>query len=89
MVGYYLAHMFLGAEGIKSYQVIQESLSEFTLYLVKGKAFNEDEMDRIQKGILNIVGLECHLSTVFVDEIPPTASGKHRSVISKVPVRFE
>jgi len=88
LVGYFITHMFLGAEGIKSFQFIQESLSDFTLYIVKGKAFNVAELDSIRKDILNTLGLDRRLSTVFVEEIPPTASGKHRSVISKVPVKF-
>lgn len=89
VVGEFITHMFVGADGIKSFQFVQESLDEFVMYVVKGEDYDENVLEGVRQNILQILGSGINLKTVFVDEVPLTSSGKLRSVISKVPLSFQ
>jgi acyl-coenzyme A synthetase/AMP-(fatty) acid ligase len=60
--------------------------------LVLNREYPEDRLNQSIKEILNqyrsILGEDMNVSIEFVDQIPPTRSGKRRIVISNVPKPF-
>jgi phenylacetate-CoA ligase len=87
-VGEYITQFFRGEVSIKNFQFVQENLEEFELYIVKGENYQDTLLEKIQRSINEMFGQECHIKNIFVDELPPNPSGKYRTVISKVPLRF-
>jgi len=88
-VGEFITHYFGSAAGIKNFQLVQESLDDFVLHIVKGERFEDAILEEARNSIWEKLGRECRIETVFVDQIPPNPAGKFRSVISKVPVHFD
>lgn len=72
------------AEGISSYQVIQEEYGRLLLKLITDSRFDEGEKARLIEGIKEKCGKDMIVDIEVVDNIPLTESGKHRFVISKV-----
>ena len=71
-------------EGIKQFQVIQESMSEISIKVVLGESFEEGQMDTLINKIREYLGEDVKVNFRIVDKISPTKSGKFRFVISKV-----
>jgi phenylacetate-CoA ligase len=88
-VGEFITSKFLHTVGIKNFQFVQETLEDFVLYIVKGDDFDETVLQNIRAKIWSALDEDCKIDTIIVDDIPPTAAGKFRTVISKVPLRFD
>lgn len=72
------------AHKIEDYQIIQEKINKFTIYLV----INENYSDKTNSEILNFfeghMGVPLKVDFKFVDQIPKTKANKRKLVISKV-----
>ncbi len=83
--GEYFTHLFYGVEEVEKFQIIQESLERITLKLV---ASNHDRDSKYIKYITDktqeILESKYDFDIVFLEEIPPTASGKYLFTISRV-----
>lgn len=70
--------------GIKQFQVIQESKNELNIRIVVDEAFRLEYIDVLTNKIHAYCGEDMNVDFEIVDEIPLTKSGKFRFVISKV-----
>lgn len=89
----YLIHLVgvvLNSGWILKYQVIQDDYEQIRILLITNGTTNKphlmyhNEMETISKKIRLVMGEGCRVEYQFVDDIPPTASGKYRYTISKV-----
>ncbi len=77
-----LSLAFQGVPGLRQAQVVQHSVEEVTVLLVVGPGFDPDGEDRLRAELAARLGTG--LRTVFerVEDIPRTAAGKHRLVVT-------
>jgi phenylacetate-CoA ligase len=87
--GEYFTHLFYGLKGIAKFQLVQESLDEFKLFIVRGAGFDPKVIETVRRETLKAVGEGCALTVQEVADIPPARSGKYLFTISKVPITFE
>jgi len=71
-------------EGIKQFQVVQESVGEINIEVVPDESFEEGQIDTLINKIREYLGEDMKVNFQIVDKIPPSKSGKSRFVISKV-----
>lgn len=83
--GEYFTHLFYHQPEISKFQIIQESLTDIQLKIVETpQAVNRDYLVKIEQQTKETLGSQIKLDVHFVNEIPPTASGKSRFTISKI-----
>jgi phenylacetate-CoA ligase len=81
--GAFIPHLFRTTEGISEVQVVQDSLEDLVVKIVKGPKFSESEVSRRLSVLTEYLGnVAIHLE--YVDKIPRTPSGKLRSVVSNL-----
>ena len=90
---YFDGHFFsillrTAVDGIKQFQVVQESKNEIDIKIVVDEAFKKGRIDILANKIREFCGNDMQVNFKIVDEILPTKSGKFRFVISKVPNSF-
>lgn len=72
-------------DGIKQFQVIQESKTEIRIQIViDWSIFDSSSIPKLTRKILDYCGDDMGVDFKIVDEIEPTKSGKYRFVISKL-----
>ena len=71
-------------EGIKQFQVVQESINELNIKIVPDESFGDAQIDMLVDKIHEYLGGNMRVNFQVLDKIPPTKSGKFRFVISKV-----
>ncbi|MCJ7571064.1 MAG: hypothetical protein MUO82_04210 [Candidatus Thermoplasmatota archaeon] len=71
-------------KGIYEYQIIQKRIDMLLVRLVKGKDYSKKNLNLFINIIKKKVGDDMKIEIQFVEKIEPTASGKHRSVISEI-----
>jgi phenylacetate-CoA ligase len=82
--GYFMVLLFF-KRWIKKYQVIQKSLSHLVFRIVRTDSdYQQSELDEIAEHAKVVMGNECKIEFEFVEEIPPSASGKYRYIISEI-----
>ena len=86
MHGEYFTHLFYDIHQVRKFQLIQESLDDIQLKIVE---VPEDQNNRqylviLEQKIHEMLGQQANLTTLFVNDIPPSASGKTLFTISKV-----
>jgi phenylacetate-CoA ligase len=82
--GHFMALLW-SRDWIAKYQVIQESRSRLLFRIVKaGSGPQPAELEEISAGAKAIMHDDVEITFEFVDEIVPTASGKHRFIISEL-----
>jgi len=69
---------------LEHYQVIQESLYNVVINVVKGEGYSQKDTDFLVKYLQELLGNKVTVQIEFVDYIPPSPSGKRSQVISKV-----
>jgi len=82
--GSFFVGIFLPIKGIARYQVHQYKKGEIVIYLVKNKAFTEDEIQRLISNLGQIFRDDLAFEIEYVDEIIISPSGKRRSFISHI-----
>lgn len=69
---------------IEKFQVVQESLQQLVASVVSRRGLTADQKAKLLSGLHKAVGPGVNIDLVTVPEIPTSASGKFRYVISKV-----
>jgi phenylacetate-CoA ligase len=72
--------------GVKNFKIVQEDLSHTRVFVIPENGFSQEDEDKIRARLADRLGKGVHISMERVDEIPRSASGKHRYVESRVPV---
>ena len=70
--------------GVKNFKVVQEDLSHTRVFLIPANGFSQELEDKIRMRLAERLGRGVHISLERVEEIPRSASGKHRYVESRV-----
>jgi phenylacetate-CoA ligase len=83
--GEFFTHLLYFREGVRKFQVIQKDYKEILFKIVKtsSELSIEDRQEIILKTRI-LMGNDCTVTFEFVDQIPPTSSGKYRYTISEV-----
>jgi len=75
--------VFKGVSHIREAQVVQDSLEQFTVYVVPAAGFIQEAINVIQRNMYSHVG-KLHIDVKCVDAIPRSPSGKFRAVVCKL-----
>lgn len=73
---------------IIEYQIIQEKINEFTIYIVKNKNYDDDTSKKIAKYFEDYMGIPLKIKFNFPRSIPRTEANKRKIVISKVNKKY-
>ena len=82
--GEFFTHLFYDDESVMQFQVIQTSMAEVKLRIVPKAKSDVKSYDDVMDRIVEILGGSTKVQLELCDEIPPSASGKHRFTISHV-----
>jgi phenylacetate-CoA ligase len=85
--GEYFIHLIgvvLNDGSIERFQVIQHSYDHVTVKIVRLKGHNQIDLTKIVDKIRLVMDLSCTVIVEFVDDIPPSASGKYLYTVSEV-----
>ncbi len=72
------------APGVRQMQLCQDRIEALQVRVVRGQGYGPESEDFIRMTAAKFVGSGVLLSFEYVDEIAPTASGKHRYCISSL-----
>lgn len=81
--GFLMAQLY-HKEWIIQYQIIQKSYQKVVYKVVKFREPSQTELEEIIAVTKKAMGNNCEVSFEFVDNIPPSVSGKYRFLISEV-----
>ena len=76
-------------EGVAEFKLIQHARHDMEVLVVPGPRWQVQSAQAIQSGLQQRLGHELRVSLRLVQDIPPEASGKHRYVVSHVPLDGE
>jgi phenylacetate-CoA ligase len=89
ITGIFFPHLLKEFDWIVQFQVVQKELDRLSISLVvSDQPLAERELPRVQEAILEVLGSGVSLQFAFCSEIPRTATGKHRAVVSEIPVQI-
>ena len=81
--GQFFTSLFFYKQGIKSFQLIQKTLSRLELRIVKSDLFTQEElnsiMDKIETELIDV-----NINIIFCDKIDLTTTGKKMYVYSEI-----
>jgi phenylacetate-CoA ligase len=77
-----LDHIFKDAVHVREAQIVQQKAGHMTVRVVKTPAYTESDHRALLQAIGQRVGEDVGFEVVYLDEIPRTASGKLRFVVS-------
>lgn len=83
-----LTHPFKPMHNIEKSQIIQEDYDRLLIKIVKRTNYSDSDTKKLLDAIQLRVGAEMNTSIEFVSDIPRSANGKYRWVISKVQIKF-
>ncbi len=82
--GEQVVYAFLAAKGVRRYQVVQRSLDRVEVRVVRDGDFDPDALEQVRESLQRSMGRATTLEFEFPDEIPLTATGKHRVTVSEL-----
>jgi phenylacetate-CoA ligase len=82
-------YVLRAAEGVGEFKLIQHDLRHLEVLVVPGPGWGPDRIASIEAGLRQRLGDEVRVAVRVVDAIAPEASGKHRYVVSHVPLPGE
>jgi phenylacetate-CoA ligase len=82
--GEFFTHLLYGADGVREFQFVQETLTHYTLRLVADRARTAQHEDRWRREMLSVLGGDVALRIDYVDSIPVLPSGKRKFTLSLV-----
>jgi phenylacetate-CoA ligase len=77
-----LEHAFMRARGVHRSQIVQETVDEIVVNIVKAPSYTRADSELIEQGLRSFVG-SMGIRLQFVDTIEPGENGKVQFVISK------
>jgi phenylacetate-CoA ligase len=83
-----LTHPFKPMHNIAESQIIQESVDELIVKIVKRPAYSAADEAMLISGFNDRLGTEVKIRICYVDEIPRTANAKFKWVISRITPKF-
>lgn len=81
--GSFLIHQLFYRDGVKRFQVVQRDPRLIVYRIVATAPLDGTAREEIRRGTQAAMGPECMVEFEFVDDIPPSPSGKHRYMISE------
>jgi phenylacetate-CoA ligase len=70
---------------IRKFQVVQKDYSSLLFrFMTTDKPIPEDDLAEIRQNVQSLMGEDCQITFEFVDELPPTPSGKFLYMYSEV-----
>jgi phenylacetate-CoA ligase len=87
--GEFFTHLFYNIQGVKQFQVLQETHHLLVIKITKLDTFQEKTLIELEKNIKLYGDPAFEIKFEFVDEIKPLKSGKMSFVLSKVPVIYK
>lgn len=78
-----LEHAFMDCDGIRMSQVVQESTDGVEVRLVKAENYTDEDLEKIDAGLHELLGNEMRVEFAFVDSIPAGENGKIAFQVSK------
>ena len=86
--GEFFTHLFYKLDGVRQFQVVQETRDRLTIKIEPMNTFDKDEAIRFLADTIRQFGDPAFEMTFeVVDRIPVSSSGKFRFTISRVPVQ--
>jgi phenylacetate-CoA ligase len=83
--GEYFTHLFYGIPGVRQFQLIQETHTEFSLNVVKTDELDPEKIQTVLQQMTEFMkDADIQVKLEYVSEIPPPMSGKRRFTISKL-----
>jgi phenylacetate-CoA ligase len=78
-----LAAAFLDASGIRLCQIVQESVDEIEVNMVKARTYTPRDGETVERELRTRLGDALRIRLNFVDSIPPGRNGKIQFIVSK------
>ena len=78
-----LEHAFMRSPGIRLSQIVQETVDEIQVNIVKADSYTKNDLEKVEIGLLSFVGEAMTIKINFVNDILPAGNGKVQFVISK------
>lgn len=85
--GEHIVYAFLGASGVDQWQVVQDAPDTWDVYLVPGRGFGQESIDRIASQLRPACGERTALRFHVRDAIALTPAGKRRPTINNIATR--
>ena len=82
-------YVLRGVQGVAEFKVIQHTLRDVEVLVVTGPRWVPAAAQAIEAGLQQRLGADVRVSVRVVEQIAPEASGKHRYVVSHVPLLGE
>jgi phenylacetate-CoA ligase len=79
-----LVNAMRNVDGVARYRIVQEQDGRLLAQIVASDAFSEETLGCFKATLSGVVGEQLEIEVNLVDEIPRDATGKMRSIISKV-----
>lgn len=79
-------YVLRAVEGVGEFKIVQRAVDNIEVQVVPGKDWSEDASPRITQGLQARLGTNVRVDVRVLDAIPAEASGKHRYVVSHVPL---
>jgi len=80
-------YVLRAAEGVEEFKFIQHELDNIEVLVIPNRMWSEASSGDILRGLHARLGDDVNIELHMVDAIPPEASGKHRYVVSHVPLQ--
>jgi len=72
--------------GVGEFKIVQHSVQDIEVQVVPNGRWEEGAIGTIESGLQQRLGKDVRIAIHLVETIPPEASGKHRYVVSHVPL---
>jgi phenylacetate-CoA ligase len=79
-------YVLRSVEGIAEFRFVQHKVDAVEVLVVPGPGWSEVSRSQVMAGLAARLGNDVRVDVRRVDAIPAEASGKHRYVVSHVPV---
>jgi phenylacetate-CoA ligase len=79
-------YVLRATEGVAEFKLVQHDLRDLEVMVVPGPRWNAERARSIGAGLRQRLGEDVRVTVRVVDHIAPEASGKHRYVVSHVPL---
>jgi len=82
-------YVLRATEGVGEFKLVQHSVRDLEVLIVPGPGWLPERARTIEAGLQQRLGADVRITVRVVDAIAPEASGKHRYVVSHVPLQGE